>query len=78
MKSEQLIQIPKDTFKTYTVNRGKEFVCYSKVEADLKVPVYFAAPHSSWSRKRHENTKDLLQENFLKQTDLVQVSDEKV
>ena len=38
---------PKNTFKTYTVDRGKEFACYSQVEADLKVPVYFADAYSS-------------------------------
>ena len=37
--SELYEQFPKATFKTYTVDRGKEFACYSKVEADLKVPV---------------------------------------
>ncbi len=47
----------KDTFKTYTIDRGKEFACYSKVEADLKVPVYFADAYSSWqrgSKKKHQ------------------------
>ncbi|MTJ69591.1 IS30 family transposase, partial [Turicibacter sanguinis] len=34
--SELYEHFPKDTFKTYTVDRGKEFACYSKVEADLK------------------------------------------
>ena len=33
---------PKSTFKPYTVNSGKEFACDSKVDADLKVLVYFA------------------------------------
>lgn len=39
---------PKDTFKTYTVDQGNEFACYSKIEADLEVPVYFADAYSSW------------------------------
>ena len=39
---------PKDTFKTYTVDRGKGFACYSKVEGDLKFPVYVADADSSW------------------------------
>lgn len=33
---------PKDTFKTYTVDRGKEFDCYAQVEEELEIPVYFA------------------------------------
>ncbi|WP_394806290.1 IS30 family transposase [Turicibacter sanguinis] len=46
---------PKDIFKTYTVDRGQEFACYSKVEEDLKVPVYFADAYSSWQRGSNEN-----------------------
>ena len=49
---------PKDTFKTYTVDRGKEFACYSKVEADLKVPVYFANAYSSWQRGSNEEINE--------------------
>ena len=45
---------PKDTFKTYTVDWGKEFACYFKVEADLKVPVYFSHASSSWQRGSNE------------------------
>ncbi|MFQ9957315.1 MAG: hypothetical protein ACLRVZ_09480 [Turicibacter sp.] len=45
--SELYELFPKDTYKTYTVHREKEFACYSKVEADLKVPVYFADAYSS-------------------------------
>ena len=30
--SELYEHFPKDTFKTYTVDRGKEFACYSKIE----------------------------------------------
>ena len=38
---------PKGTFKTYTVDRRKKFASYSKVEANLRVPVYFADAYSS-------------------------------
>ena len=51
---------PKDTFKNYTVDRGKEFAWYSKLEADLKVPVYFADAYSSWQRGSNENANGLL------------------
>ena len=60
--SELYEHFPKDTFKTYTVDRGKEFACYSKVEADLKVPVYFADAYSSWQRGSNENANGLLRE----------------
>ena len=69
---------PKDTFKTYIVDRGKEFACYSKVEADLKVPVYFADAYSSWQRGSNENANGLLREFFPKKTDLAQVTEKEV
>ena len=52
---------PKDTFKTYTLDWGKEFSCYAKVEDELKVPVYFADTYSSWQRRSHKNANGLLQ-----------------
>ena len=68
----------KDTFKTYTVDWGKEFACYYKLEADLKVPVYFADDYSSWQRGSNENANGLLREFFPKKTDLARVSDEEI
>ncbi len=68
----------KDTFKTYIVDGGKEFACYSELEADLKVPVYFADASSSWQRGSNENANALLREFFPKKTDLARVSDEEV
>ena len=68
----------KDIFKTYTVDRGKEFAWYSKVEADLKVPVYFADAYSSWQRGSNENANGLLREFFPKKIDLARVTEEEV
>ena len=58
--SELYEHFPKNTFKTYKVDRGKEFACYSKVEADLKVSVYFADSYSPWQRGSNENANGLL------------------
>ena len=76
--SELYEHFPKETFKTYTVDRGKEFACYSKVEADLKVPVYFADAYSSWCIGSNENANGLLRENFLKKTDLTRIIEQEV
>ena len=76
--SELHEQFPRDTFKTYTVDRGKEFACYSRVEADLKVPVYFADAYSSWQRGSNENANGLLREFFPKKTDLAQGTEKEV
>ena len=69
---------PKDTFKTYTVDRGKEFACYSEVETNLNVPVYFADAYSSWQRGSNENANGLLREFFPKKTDLARISDQEI
>ncbi len=69
---------PVNTFKTYTVDRGKEFACHSQVEAELKVPVYFADAYSSWQRGSNENANGLLREFFPKKTDLARVTEEEV
>ena len=50
-------RFPKGVFLTITTDRGKEFSCYSSLEKELKIQVYFADPYSSWQRgsngKRH-------------------------
>ena len=74
--SELYEHFPKNPFKSYTVDWGKEFACYSKVEADLKVSVYFADAYSSWQRGSNENANGLLWEFFSKKIDLARVSDE--
>ena len=53
---------PKDIFVTYTVDQRKEFACYSKVEGDLKVLVYFADTSSSEQRRSNENANRALRE----------------
>ncbi|WP_346961528.1 IS30 family transposase [Clostridium sp.] len=52
--------VPKGTFKTATVDRGKEFACYPIIESDLGIPVYFADSYSSWQRGTNENANVLL------------------
>lgn len=65
--------VPKGTFKTATVNSGKEFACYPIIESNLGIPVYFADPYSSWQRGTNENANGLLREFFPKKTDLSKV-----
>ena len=68
--------LPKAAFKTATVDRGKEFSCYSIIEKELNIPVYFADPYASWQRGTNENANGLLREFFPKKTDLAQVATE--
>ena len=72
--TEQYSRFPTDTFKTYTVDRGKEFACYSDVETKLNVSVYFVDAYSSWCIGSHEKANGLLREFFSQKTDLARVS----
>ena len=42
--------LPKEAFKSFTSDRGKEFACYSDVEKSMKIDFYFADPYSAWQR----------------------------
>ncbi len=72
---EQLCTLfPKEAFKTFTSDRGKEFACYPLVE-NLDISFYFADSYSSWQRGSNENANGLLREYFPKKTDLAAISD---
>ena len=73
---EQLCKLfPKETLKTFTSDRGKEFACYPLVEK-LGISFFFADAYSSWQRGGNENANGLLREYFPKKTDLAAISDE--
>ena len=38
------------TIKSLTGDRGKEFAWYQKIESGLRIPFYFADPHSPWQK----------------------------
>ena len=67
--------LPKEAFKSFTSDRGKEFACYSDVEKSMKIDFYFADPYSAWQRGTNENSNGLLREFYPKKTDLALVSD---
>ena len=69
-------KLPSGAFQTVTVDRGVEFACYSSIEKQLKIPVYFSDPYSSWQRGSNENANGLLREFFPKKTDLAKVHSE--
>jgi len=69
-----LNKLPDGAFKTATVDRGKEFSCYTSIEENSDIKVYFADPYSSWQRGSNENANGLLREFFPKGTDLAKVS----
>lgn len=61
--------VSSDLVETFTVDRGKEFAGYSKMEEELKIDVYFADPYSSWQRGTNENTNGLIREFYPKKFD---------
>lgn len=65
---------PKNSLKTFTSDRGKEFPCYPQVES-LGIDFYFANAYSSWQRESNENSNGLLREYFPKRTNLSDITD---
>jgi len=79
MAVDALVQtFPGGTFKTATVDRGKEFACYKNLEKDHNLKVYFADPYSSWQRGTNENANGLLREFYPKGHDFALVTEEKL
>jgi transposase, IS30 family len=70
--------LPKAAFKTATVDRGREFACYSIIEKGLGIKIYFADPYSSWQRGSNENSNGLLREFYPKKTDLAKIENEEL
>jgi len=66
--------LPKNAFKSGTVDRGKEFACYDKIKKALNLTLYFADPYCSWQRGSNENSNGLLREFYPKKTDLAKVN----
>ena len=66
--------LPPGTINSLTGDRGKEFAWYQKIKNELRIPFYFADPHSPWQKGSNENTNDLLRENFPKKTNFSTVT----
>ena len=62
------------TIKSLTGDRGREFAWYQKIESELRIPFYFADPHSPWQKGSNENTNGLLRESFPKKTNFSTVT----
>ncbi len=66
--------IPKEYFKTITVDNGKEFAGFKEVERELAVDIYFCSPYSPWEKGSNENFNGILRQFYPKKTDFKEVS----
>ena len=71
---EQLCKLfPKETLKTFTSDRGKEFACYPLVE-NLGISFFFADACLSGQRGSNNKENGQPREYFPKKTDLATIS----
>lgn len=69
-------QIPRKLRHTLTLDNGKEFARFKKIEQRTGLAIYFANPYSAWQRGTNENTNGLLRRYFPKGSDFRDITDE--
>ena len=60
--------------KTLTLDNGREFYDYKKLEQELNIKVYFADPYCSQQRGTNEHANGMLRRHFPKGTDFSKVT----
>lgn len=68
--------IPRIFRKTLTLDNGKEFAGFKRIEEKSGLIVYFSDPYSPWQRGTNENTNGLLRQYLPKGSDFRLISDE--
>ena len=71
-------KVPKILLQTLTLDNGKEFTQFKKLERKTGLKVYFADPYAAWQRGTNENTNGLLRQYFPKGTDFRNISEKEV
>ena len=69
------LRVPKVMRKTLTVDNGKEFSRFKKLEEKTGLTIYFADPYAAWQRGLNENTNGLLRQYFPKGMNFMKVTD---
>ena len=72
--SRSLSGLPEHLLKTLTLDNGKEFTAFKKVEQRTGIKVYFADPYCSWQRGTNENTNGLIRQFIPKGCDMTKIS----
>ena len=68
-------KIPHLFRKTLTLDNGKEFADFKRIEKKTGLTVYFSDPYSPWQRGTNENTNGLLRQYLPKGSNLRLISD---
>lgn len=74
----KLPQFMKESIKTITSDRGKEFACFKEIELDLNIDFYFADPYAPYQRGTNENANGLLREYYPKGTHLSEINEDEL
>jgi len=69
-------RVPRKLRQTLTLDNGKEFARFKRIEEETGLTVYFADPYSAWQRGTNENTNGLLRRYFPKGSDFRNVTEE--
>jgi IS30 family transposase len=67
-------RVPRVMRKTLTVDNGKEFSYFKKLEKKTGFSIYFADPYSAWQRGANENTNGLIRQYFPKGTNFKNIT----
>lgn len=68
----------KNKLKTITTDNGSEFAAHREITKELKVPVYFTDPYSSWQKGAVENANKLIRQYIPKGTAFSNYSDREI
>lgn len=69
-----LSRCPEDLRRSMTLDNGREFAAFRKVEQKTGIKVYFADPYCAWQRGTNENTNGLIRQYIPKGCDMIKIS----
>ena len=70
--------IPSKLIKTLTLDNGKEFAQFKRIEKTTGLTTYFADPYSSWQRGSNEQVNGLVRRYFPKKMSFENITDKMV